>query len=104
MNLHQRILTEIKKTVRGIEPRSEIILFGSRARGDQREDSDWDLLILTPSQAGLKEEQIFRHRLFELELRFGVAISTLVKSREEWDGRFSVTPLYENISREGVLI
>lgn len=30
---------------------SSILLFGSRARGDNRADSDWDLLVLLPEEA-----------------------------------------------------
>ncbi len=37
----------------------EIILFGSRARGDHRSDSDWDLLAIVESEA---EERPSRHR------------------------------------------
>ena len=37
----------------------EIILFGSRARGDHRPDSDWDLLAIVESEA---EERPSRHR------------------------------------------
>ena len=52
------ILIKIKESVREVEPESEIILFGSRARGDERADeradSDWDLLILVPHSADLK--------------------------------------------------
>jgi len=48
------ILIKIKESVREVEPESEIMLFGSRARGDERADSDWDLLILVPHSADLK--------------------------------------------------
>jgi len=99
---HQNILSKIKETVQSIEPQSEIILFGSRARGDHGEESDWDVLILTPNSVSLKEEQKFRHKLFELELQFGQAISTLVKSRKEWENKHQVTPLYKNILQEGI--
>jgi len=33
----------------------KIILFGSRARGDYREDSDWDILIVTRKKLRLQE-------------------------------------------------
>ena len=102
MSANQEILTSIKKSVQSVEPSSEIILFGSRARGDAREDSDWDILILIPQSVDLKEEQKFRHKLFELELKFGQAISTLVKSKKEWENKYRVTPLYKNILREGI--
>lgn len=102
MEEKQEILLQIKKSVKEIEPRSEIILFGSRARGEEREDSDWDLLILVPYSADLKEEQRFRHKLFDLELRYGQAISTIVKSKNEWDAKYQITPLYQNIQEEGI--
>lgn len=64
----EQILSRIKESVNEIEPQSEIILFGSKARGDYRDDSDWDLLILIPSQVDLAVEQKFRHKLFELSV------------------------------------
>ncbi len=98
----QKILSHIKAYIKNIEPDSEIILFGSRARGGEREDSDWDLLILVPYAADLKEEQRFRHKLFDLELEYGQAISTLVKSKKEWESEYRITPLYQNILKEGI--
>ena len=98
------ILHLIKKSVKELEPNSEIILYGSRARGDEREDSDWDVLILVPYSSDLKEEQKFRHKLFDLELQFGQAISTLVKSKKEWESKFQMTPLYQNIRQEGITL
>jgi predicted nucleotidyltransferase len=37
----------IKQTIGRIDPNAQIILYGSRARGTERIDSDWDILILT---------------------------------------------------------
>ena len=36
----------IRDTIREVEPTAQIILYGSRARGDAREDSDWDVLTI----------------------------------------------------------
>ena len=90
--------------VKEIEPRSEIILFGSRARGDERKDSDWDLLILVPGVVNLKTEQKFRHALFLIELDFGLAISTFVHSKSGWEDKHRFTPLYQSIKEEGVSV
>lgn len=102
MTKNEIILTQIKKSVKELEPKSEIILFGSRARGDADKESDWDLLILLPYTADIKEERKFRHKLFDIELEFGQAISTHVKSKNEWETKYKITPLYQNISKEGV--
>jgi len=37
----------------------KIILFGSRARGDYREDSDWDILIVTKKLSVGGQQMIF---------------------------------------------
>lgn len=102
MKKQQEILSKIKNSIKEIEPASEIILFGSRARGDERDDSDWDLLILVPYATDLMDEQKFRHKLFELELNYGLAISTHVKSKKEWENKYKITPLYQNILKEGI--
>ncbi len=40
------IVNLVKQEVIKIDPKAEVFLFGSRARGDFRKDSDWDFLIL----------------------------------------------------------
>lgn len=99
-----RLLQQIKETVLSIDSDSEVFLFGSHARKEAKEDSDWDLLILSSARSSLKDEQRFRHRLFDLEVEFGVALSTFVYSKNDWHRDHSATPLYKNISREAVRI
>ena len=98
------ILVKVKEYVKTVDPEADVILFGSRVRGDARNDSDWDILILTPNAVTLKVEQTFRHKLFELELEYGQAISTFVYSKADWNGKHRVTPLYHNIEKEGILV
>lgn len=100
----ERILKQLKRVITNIDPTAKIILYGSRARGDAQKYSDWDFLILTSNPTSLKNEQKYRHILFELELKYGEAFSTLVCSKEDWEKKYSVTPLYENINREGLTL
>lgn len=104
MKKRKEILKKIKEEVLKIEPGSEVILFGSRARGDERKDSDWDILVLVPEEADLKREQKFRHALFFLELEYGIAISTFVHSKRDWEKKYKITPLYRNIKKEGLFV
>lgn len=97
-------LTTIKEVVQSIDSQAEIILFGSRARGDERSDSDWDVLILIPGKVDLQVEQTFRHQLFNVELEYEQAISTFVYSKSDWNQKYHITPLYHNIQREGIII
>jgi uncharacterized protein len=50
------VLNRIKTIVKQIDPKADVILYGSRARGDERPDSDWDLLILVNSKTDLDNE------------------------------------------------
>ena len=48
----KEILKEIKRVIVNVAKEmnieiDKVILFGSRARGDYREDSDWDILVVT---------------------------------------------------------
>jgi predicted nucleotidyltransferase len=98
------ILSKIKIIVREIDPTADVILYGSRARGDEHADSDWDLLILVDSKTDLDYEKVFRHRLYEIELDMGEAFSTSVYNKNEWRSKYWMTPLYKNIAKEGLRI
>lgn len=95
-------LERIKKNVLTLEPKAKIVLFGSRARGDAREDSDWDLLILVPGEVDWRREQQFRHKLFDLELELSLAISTFVKPLTAWEYPKHWSPFLDSIKQEGV--
>lgn len=96
------ILKKIKANIREIDPQAEAYIFGSRARGDAREDSDWDILILTDYPMTWTESTKFSDHLYDLELELEEAFSTFVCSKQEWEGKRRVTPFYESVKKEGV--
>ena len=98
------VLNKIKSIIKQIDPQAEVILYGSRARGDERPDSDCDLLILANTKADLDYERIFRHKLFDLELELEQSFSVTVHNKNEWKLRHWIKPLYQNIAREGIRI
>lgn len=99
------VLQLIVESIKSKDKNAEVILFGSRARGTAKKDSDWDLLILlNKDSVSRKDEQVFRHNLIDVELKTGEAISTFVYSKKDWENKFWVTPFYENIKKDGIKI
>ena len=101
----QYITQLIRQKVNEIDNTVEVILYGSRARGDNRRDSDWDVMILLKRKdVDKKVEQTFRHNLLDIELEIGVPVSVFVYSKSDWEGKYSITPLFRSIKKEGILI
>lgn len=101
----QNIIKLIRQKVNEIDNTAEVILYGSRARGDNKRDSDWDILILLNQKiVDKKIEQTFRHHLLDVELEIGVPVSVFVYSKSDWEGKFSITPLFKSIKKEGIFI
>ena len=98
------IATRIRTEIKRIDPKAKVVLFGSRARGDAREDSDWDLLILIDSQNIREKEDLFRDKIYDLELETGEIISMFVYNNKDWTSRHKITPLYKSIKKEGVVL
>jgi len=92
----------IKKNISDIDPKAQIILYGSRARGNERKDSDWDLLVLTDYPVDLNKEREFRNHLYDLELETGEPFSLFAYSNAEWETKQKVTPIYQSVSKEGI--
>ncbi|PIP55231.1 MAG: hypothetical protein COX07_01010 [Bacteroidetes bacterium CG23_combo_of_CG06-09_8_20_14_all_32_9] len=94
----------IRLYVNAIDPKTEVILYGSRARGDERPDSDWDILVLTDYSVDLVTERKFRDKLYDLELDTGEPLSIFVYYKNDWQTKQRITPFYENVTREGLRI
>ena len=94
----------IKQSVAELDSTAKVVLYGSRARGDDHSDSDWDILILTESPSDIHSERKFRHKLYDLELEIGESFSVFVYSNQDWHTKQKATPFYQNVVREGLQI
>jgi len=95
----------IKVKIYQKNPNAEVILFGSHARGDANIYSDWDILILLNKlNVDRQTEKEYREELFAVELEIEEPISTFVYSKNEWETKYAVTPLFQNIKKEGILL
>ena len=98
------IVNRIKEVIRTIDPTAQVILFGSRARGDAKQDSDWDVLILIDTPVTIEIERSFRFKLFDLEIETGETFSTFVYNKKVWNTKHKITPFYRSVTKEGVYL
>jgi predicted nucleotidyltransferase len=103
MSKDEQIVQRIISVASRNAPDSEVYLYGSRARGNARKISDWDLLILLNSaKISFNLETKFMDEFYEIELETGEIISPMIYSKEDWNENYLFTPLFENIQKEGV--
>lgn len=95
----------VKSKIVSMDETASVILFGSRARGDAEEDSDWDFLILTQQNDTDSFADKFRKIILrEVELKYNVAISLMVKNAISWQADYRVTNIFRSINEEGILL
>lgn len=80
-------------------------VFGSQARGDYSEKSDWDLLILLKGDMPLKIEErgALSMPIYMLSAELGVDINPILYTNSEWEKR-RLTPFYKNVIKDRVKI
>lgn len=97
-----RLQETVRRLVAALAP-ERIYLFGSRARGEATEDSDYDVLVVVPHSelpAHRRDQRAYR------ALRgIGVAKDVLVWTRDEFESRSGVaSSLPATVLREGRLL
>jgi uncharacterized protein len=99
------ILKKLKKGLIEIygEQVDRILLYGSRARGDERPDSDIDILVVLKDDFNYSEMLRLSFDLAaSLSLENDVVISRAFVSREQFENR--QTPFLMNVRREGAVV
>ena len=97
------LLERISKIIHQKDLNAEAYLFGSRARGDSRPNSDWDVMILVDEiKVTNAIEDKFRDELYDLEVDSGQVISIFVYPKKDWNKMKGFSPLHDNVSREGI--
>lgn len=85
---------------------AKVIVYGSYARGDYKDHSDVDVMILVD----LSEDEIKKMEndvydiAFEVEMDTGIDISPVIKSEAQYEYWADVLPYYRNVREEGVIV
>ena len=93
-----KVLDMTRATVREQEPDARTILYGSRARGGAREDSDWDTIILLNNpKMSHYDRYAIACELWDKGLDIGEEINSLVYRRNAPPSLFKY-----NVREEGI--
>jgi predicted nucleotidyltransferase len=99
------VMQKIKNLLAPIVPKgTRVILFGSRARGDARPDSDWDVLIVLNKQE-LEDSDYddYCYPLHELGWSIKECINPVMYTLKDWL-KYHFSLFYHHVTEEGVVI
>lgn len=87
-----------------IPKNASVILFGSQARGDERPDSDWDILvIIDKDKLSAADHDLYSYPFWELGWKINAMIHPAVYTRHDWLTKSN--PIFrENVEREGIVL
>ena len=101
--MKQEVVQAIRETLKQVLPQgAQAFLYGSRALGDARADSDWDVLILLDKQKIQPSDyDNVSYPLVELGWSLNECISPVLYTVKDWL-KYRFTPFFHNVKDEGV--
>lgn len=98
-------LQHLRQVARSVVPSGgEVWLYGSRARGTNRADSDWDLLILVDKMKLQQDDfATIGYPFEEMAWEYGEGVSPVLYTKQEWEARRG-TPFYQNVEHDKVRV
>ncbi len=102
------IILEFSQQIKHILGRNltKIILYGSYARGDYRENSDIDIMILTilTDKEIEKTENKIYELAFDFQMKYFVDINVVIKNEAQFNYWLGAVPFYDNVQKEGIVL
>ena len=96
----QRIIQMIRETGHKVVPSDgKVWLYGSRARGNAYEGSDWDLLILLNKPKLEASDYDVTYPFRELGWEIGEEISPHIYTQKQWE-EWTFLPFRKNVERD----
>lgn len=99
------LLKRCKMAIRRVVPDADVILYGSRARGDANEYSDYDILIIVNGSVDMALEERILDKIYPLELETCAVLTFIVYSEQDWNSPlYQAMPLHKNVDKDGVIL
>lgn len=100
-----KVIERIKETAeRILPPEASLWLYGSRARGDARPDSDYDLLILLDKdKLSYHDYDNYTYPLCELGIDIDAEINPQIYVRKDWMSWWRA-PFYKQVEQDKIIL
>lgn len=100
------VLSRFLEHVRLLGPKVKTVyLFGSRARGTDRPDSDYDLLLVTAGDFSLQDKDALYDAVLAILLDTGRLVSLKIFREQEFQRLSDMgTPFMTHVQREGIRV
>jgi predicted nucleotidyltransferase len=99
------LLRRCKEAVERVVADAEVVLYGSRARGDADEYSDYDILIIVDGPVDMNLKKEILSKVYPLELETGAVLTLIVYSKQKWNSPlYRAMPFRKNVEKDGVLL
>ena len=103
-NQQDQTLNKIREIIIKTVSPNKIILFGSRARGEAKPESDYDILIIKDN---LRNERIITRKInYELlNENIDTEIDLIATSTDKWNKNSDdISYIYKDINSEGIVL
>ncbi len=104
-NNRNEILKIIRDSTNELLPDSRILLFGSRARQDHSDDSDYDFMIITRDSFDIQQKRYYQSQLRKKLAKYKIPADILIQSEEEINVKKEIIGhIVREIIKEGITI
>lgn len=99
------LLDRCRRAIRRAVPDADVILYGSRARGDANEHSDYDILVLVDQPVNVALKDRILSSIYPLELETEAMLTVVTYNRRQWESTpYRDMPFHRNVERDGVIV
>jgi len=105
INNNSNTLSIIREIANKILPDSRVLLFGSRARKDNSNDSDYDFLVITKETIDIRRKRTLKSMLRKELAQLKIPADILIQSEEEINYKKDITGhILKQVLREGIAL
>lgn len=99
------LLDRCRRAIKQAVPDADVILYGSRARGDAHQYSDYDILVLVDQSVNIALKDRILTSVYPLELETGAMLTLVTYDRRRWESSpYRDMPFHKNVERDGVIV